>query len=163
MVNLKYWLMGSVLLMLTACAEPETPKPTFDLTSLVLNTTDGKSIPMSSFGDRTLVINFWASWCAPCVKELPDLQAMAAEIDGEKYRVMLVSVDANPDQASRMLDDLNISLPAYIDPNMVLASEVFELTGFPETLIITPSGELHDRVLGSREWHKTEVWQKILP
>lgn len=118
---------------------------------------------MADFGDRVLIINFWASWCPPCVKELPDLEEMAEQIDPQRYQVLLISVDANPDNGQQMLDKLGITLPAFVDPKMEVANGHFKVLGFPETIIIKPSGELVSRFLGPKEWADPALWQKILP
>ncbi len=154
--------MGAVLALLAACAD-DSPPTVYDLASIVVTTSDGEARSLESFEPPVLIINFWASWCAPCVEELPALQRMAESLDKSQYQVLLISVDADPSNADNMLADLAIQLPAYVDPTMALANGVFGLTGFPETLVIESSGQLYSRTLGAKAWDKPEIWKKTLP
>lgn len=154
--------MAVLLLSLLACGS-EADSPHFDLSSLELLDDQSQSVTLADLADRTLVINFWASWCAPCVEELPALQDMNQQLNQDRYRLLLVSVDAEPDKARQQLADLQIGLPAYFDSSMAVANGELAIQGYPSTLVIDSEGRLLERVVGARDWSDPEVWQKILP
>lgn len=150
-----------VLLLLTGCSAETAP--TFDRNTLQVINDSGDTLSLNAISNKTLVVNFWASWCAPCVHELPALQRLSKALDSNRYQIILISVDADPLQGKAKLAELGIQLPAYYDPAMALANGVFAIKGYPETLVLGEQGEMLARVLGAKDWDKPAVWQEYLP
>jgi len=127
-----------------ARAEVEnTPAPDFELPSL----DDGTPIALSSFRGHVVVLNFWASWCAPCRVEAPGLRRVS-----ERYRdrgVRFLGVDYRDDDAAgrAFVDEFRLKYPSVIDPSGSLAY-AYELIGFPTTFIIDPAGTIRYRFVG---------------
>jgi len=120
-----------------------TPAPDFELPSLE----NGKPIRLSSFRGHVVVLNFWASWCAPCRLEAPGLRRVS-----ERYRdegVRLLGVDYRDDEAAAQafVDEFRLTYPSVSDPSGSLAYD-FELIGFPTTFIIDPAGTIRYRFVG---------------
>jgi cytochrome c biogenesis protein CcmG/thiol:disulfide interchange protein DsbE len=127
-----------------ARAEVEnTPAPDFELQSLE----DGTPIALSSFRGHVVVLNFWASWCAPCRLEAPGLRRVS-----ERYRdrgVRFLGVDYRDDEAAAraFVDEFRLPYPSVSDPSGSLAAD-YELIGFPTTFIVDPAGTIRYRFVG---------------
>lgn len=101
---------------------------------------------------RITLINFWASWCSPCVVELPALDALAATLDKEEIDVHIVSIDSQESNALRTHKRLNIlNMPFYIDRNSRLA-HALKIRALPTTFLIDREGRLRATLNGPAEW-----------
>jgi DsbE subfamily thiol:disulfide oxidoreductase len=127
-----------------ARAEVESiPAPDFELPSLE----DGTPIALSSLRGHVVVLNFWASWCAPCRLEAPGLRRVS-----ERYRdrgVRFLGVDYRDDHAAgrAFVDEFGLPYPSVTDPSGSLAYD-YELIGFPTTFVIDPAGTIRYRFVG---------------
>ncbi len=113
----------------------------------------GNPFRLSDFHGQTLLVNFWASWCAPCLREMPSLDRLRTALDGEGLRVLAVSVDANAAVARHFLDDrLGLpDMPGYHDPRMALG-RALGVTALPATLILDRQGRIARRHDGPADW-----------
>lgn len=107
---------------------------------------------------RVVVLNLWATWCAPCVHEMPSLERLQAELGGEKLLVVAVSLDR---EGRRVVERFRTqtglkSLEVYYDPRGRMA-EVLGAEQLPFTLIIGPQGEEVARVTGALDWSSLGV------
>ncbi len=121
---------------------PDTPVTAMDGTTKHL---------MSDWKGQVVVLNFWATWCIPCVAELPALDHLAADNPG--ITVLALSADrAGADAVRPFLAAHNIThATILLDPHME-AGRAFNVAGFPTTLIIDPSGHLRGRLEGPANW-----------
>lgn len=108
---------------------------------------------LSEFRGHYVVLNLWATWCGPCVKELPALAKLKSSLDGAKLDVVAVNVGRSSaaDTAQFLLDHHASSLTAYLDTNIALM-RVFGAYGLPLTVLIDPQGRLVAKALGPAEW-----------
>lgn len=112
------------------------------------NALDGQSVAMASLRGTPLVVNFWATWCPPCVKEMPELDLIAAEIPGA--RVIGVAIDSQ-DNVDKFLDKVPVKFPIFvaghagIEVTRGLGNHVMAL---PFTVLINAQGDLFSKVLG---------------
>ena len=123
----------------------------------------GKWVPLAVFRDKTLILNFWATWCAPCVTELPSLDRLAKALPAGKVVVIGVTEDAGGLAAAKpFLERLGLStMLVFADPGQRL-QRAFSVRGLPTTFIIRPDGTVHGRVEGPMDWDRTEVQEFIL-
>ena len=114
---------------------------------------DGTRVSISDFFGKTVVLNLWATWCAPCVKEMPALDRLAFELPEETHVVLAVSQDkGGPLVARRFIDRLGLKkLLANADPQGILM-RTLGVRGLPTTLIIASDGRLIARLEGIAEW-----------
>jgi len=119
---------------------------------------DGAAIKLDAYRGRVLLLNFWATWCAPCVKELPALQALQADLGGPEFDVLIVSVDRKGhDVATPFLEDLGIdTLRTAVDAKSDLA-RALGAGGLPTTFIIDRQGRVRGRLLGDAEWNSDKA------
>ena len=123
---------------------------------------DGQSITLNDYKGMTIVLNVWATWCAPCVKEIPSLDRLADRLDGKKSVVLVVSQDKGGAAIARpFLERLGVrNLSAFADPSGKL-SRVLGIRGLPTTFIIGPNGMAVARVEGPIEWDSEQVVRYI--
>jgi len=103
-------------------------------------TEDGKTITPSNFGGKLLVLNFWASWCAPCVAETPTLNQFQRTFAGKGVVVLGVSMDRNEKQYKDFLARYRISFETSRDPEGDISAS-YGTFQFPDSYIIDPSGK----------------------
>lgn len=110
---------------------------------------------LSQWQGRWVVVNFWATWCAPCRKEMPGLDRLAAQGD---LAVVTVAVGRNPLPAIRKFFDENglENLPILRDPKSALAREM-GILGLPVTVILNPEGQEVGRLIGDAQWDTPEA------
>ena len=103
---------------------------------------------------RTVLINFWATWCAPCRKEMPSLDSLAASFPSHDFAVLPVATGKNSvDDILAFFEDIDVSdLPTLRDPDMDVARS-FGVFGIPTTLILDRSGAVIARLSGDADWN----------
>ncbi len=122
------------------------------LPDLTFHTLDGKAVKLSDLKSKVVVINFWATWCGPCVKEMPSLQKLATEYASRGLTVVGVNLDENPaDVLTSFLMKHEIKFQSFIDPTGDLANR-FEVSGLPLTLVVDGTRKLLLEHLGDEEW-----------
>jgi cytochrome c biogenesis protein CcmG, thiol:disulfide interchange protein DsbE len=117
-----------------------------------------RNVALNQFRGQVLVLNFWATWCAPCVEELPSLMNMQARLKGNGVMVLAISIDVDGDAYHRFLKQHEVSLLTVRDPDQKV-SRVYGTTGWPETFIIDRQGVLRRKFVGPVDWTGPEVVQ----
>ena len=115
---------------------------------------DGIEMTLADFNGKHIVLNFWATWCAPCRKEMPELSALQTDLGGEKFQVVTVATGRNPLPAmQKFFDEIGIdNLPLHTDARQSFARSMGVL-GLPVTLIMDPDGNEIARLQGDADWH----------
>ena len=128
----------------------DQPRPVPELSFI---TADGGRGDLSDFKGKVVLLNFWATWCAPCREEMPYLDALQSEMGGEDFAVVAIAAGHNPPPAVRkFLDEENIThLPVLLDPRQALAREM-GVMGLPVTLLIDREGNEIARLMGGADW-----------
>lgn len=114
---------------------------------------DGSDMSLADYRGKYVVLNFWATWCAPCRKEMPYLSELQTELAGDDFAVVTVATGLNPRPAmERFLAEIGVdNLPLYTDANSSFARD-FGVVGLPATLIINPEGYEIARLQGDADW-----------
>jgi peroxiredoxin len=94
-----------------------------------------RKVTLSQFRGDVVVLNFWATWCPPCVEELPSLISMQSRMKEKGVTVLAVSIDVDPDSYHRFLKERNVNLLTVRDPEQ-RSSTLYGTFGWPETYII---------------------------
>tara|TARA_R110002126_G_scaffold20190_8_gene75018 strand:+ start:1129 stop:1695 length:567 start_codon:yes stop_codon:yes gene_type:complete len=113
----------------------------------------GEAIKLDSYRGKTVLLNFWATWCAPCVKELPALDRLSAELASDRFEVLLVSIDRGGARVFEpFLEKHGISnLTSAADKKAELL-RAFKAPGLPTSFLIAPNGAIKGRLVGDAEW-----------
>jgi thiol-disulfide isomerase/thioredoxin len=117
---------------------------------LPLLTLDGRPANLRQFRGKTVLVNLWASWCPPCLAEMPGLQALYQKTDTSKVAFVLISLDANPNKARALLKRKGYTMPVYFPAAPLPAP--FDSPSIPSTVILAPSGRLADRHDGMADY-----------
>lgn len=121
---------------------------------------DGQLQPMAQWRGRILVVNFWATWCAPCVEEMPDLQRARDAYRARNVEIVGLGIDA-PAKIKAFRDDLKLTLPLLVagaggsELGRLLGNQVGAL---PYTVLIDPSGQVVQRKLGQIKPAELKAW-----
>ena len=121
---------------------------------LPLLTLDGRPANLRQFRGKAVLVNLWASWCPPCLAEMPALQALYQKTDTSKVAFVLISLDANPNKARALLKRKGYTLPVFFPAAPLPAP--FDSPSIPSTIILTPSGRLADRHDGMADYDTPE-------
>jgi thiol-disulfide isomerase/thioredoxin len=115
---------------------------------------DGSEGVLSDYSGKVVVLNFWATWCAPCRKEMPELSALQTDLGGDDFEVVTVATGRNPLPAmQKFFDQIDIdNLPLHTDARQSFARSMGVL-GLPVTLIMDPEGNEIARLQGEADWH----------
>ncbi|WP_254244791.1 TlpA family protein disulfide reductase [Hymenobacter sp. BRD67] len=121
---------------------------------LPLYTLDGRPTNLRRFAGKVVLVNLWASWCPPCLAEMPGLQGLYQKTDTAKVAFVLISLDANPNKARALLKRRGYTMPVYFPAAPLPAP--FDSPSIPSTIVLTPSGQLADRHDGMADYDTPE-------
>ena len=130
--------------------ETAAPQP---LPPLTFETLDGQPASLADFAGKVVVLNLWATWCAPCREEMPSLDRLQAKFVDRDLVVLTLSVDrAGPERVQKFLDEIGVrQVHVYRDPKAA-ATRAVRVPGLPATILVNRKGEEVGRVLGIAQW-----------
>jgi cytochrome c biogenesis protein CcmG, thiol:disulfide interchange protein DsbE len=135
--------------------QPGDRAPAFQVT-----TNQGTTISNTSFGGELLLLNFWATWCPPCVEEMPSLQQFHDLFKERGVVVMGVNVDEAEQTYQRFLQRSRISFANTFDPTADLGAR-FGTYRYPETYLINRQGKVVEKFVGAELWTSAEIVERI--
>ncbi len=112
---------------------------------------NGRPVSLSHFGGKVLVLNFWATWCPPCVEEMPSLSQFAAQFKDKGVVVLGVSVDKDAAAYKNFIRSLDPAFLTARDPEMKINLE-YGTVQYPETYIINSQGKVVNKIISSANW-----------
>lgn len=114
---------------------------------------EGNEHTLADWQGKYVLVNFWATWCAPCRHEMPSLDALQAEFGGEDFAVVTIATGRNAVPAiTRFFKEVGVTnLPVLLDPKQQLARDMAVL-GLPISVILNPEGQEIARLRGDAEW-----------
>ena len=124
------------------------------LPDIVLRDKEGKPVSLADLRGTVVLLNFWATWCGPCRREMPTLDALSREMAGRPWRVIAVSVDRGGWKTSRaFLDQLGVADIGLLLDSGSKAMRALGIIGLPTTLLIDGQGREIGRLVGPAEWN----------
>jgi peroxiredoxin len=117
---------------------------------------EGKPVGLAQFRHRVVVLNFWATWCPPCVEETPSLEKFSTKLAPRGVEVIGVSVDEDPGALKKFVAANHLSFPIARDPGGELAAR-FGTFKFPETYILDRNGKVAEKIIGAIDWQDPRI------
>jgi cytochrome c biogenesis protein CcmG/thiol:disulfide interchange protein DsbE len=124
-----------------------------------ITTDQGQRVTPTSFGGKVLVLNFWATWCAPCVQEIPSLNEFQKRFAGQGVVVVAVSIDKNAQKYRNFLDRIHVSFDTARDPSGDIPSE-YGTFMYPESYIIK-DGRIARKFNNAADWTSDDITQYV--
>ncbi|MET1027541.1 MAG: TlpA disulfide reductase family protein [Dongiaceae bacterium] len=127
--------------------------PAPSLAGVVVTDAQGADVDLGGYKGKSLLLNVWATWCAPCVAEMPSLNRLQAKLGSDSFAVVPVAVDeASLDKVKAFLVDHQLDkLPALLDANHAL-DRVLKVAALPTSLLVSPDGKILARFTGDNKW-----------
>lgn len=116
----------------------------------------GESFRLSEQKGKTVFLNFWATWCAPCLKEMPDMQELQQELGLERLVVVAVGMGEDAERIEKFQRKHQFEFAILPDPEMTV-TQLYGVRNIPITYLINPAGVVVGRALGPREWTKPKL------
>ena len=156
----KFTLMGFVLFFVLFFSRPPGQYRAVELGEEVpdftLRKDDGQPASLADFRGKIVVLNFWASWCGPCVDELPSLKQFAQRYADTDVVVLGVSLDEDPDAYKEFLTKYDIQFLNMRNPSHSV-SDQYGTFKLPETYIISRDGHLLNKIIGPTDWATSQM------
>lgn len=122
--------------------------------ALVLNDIDGNTWDLSESRGHWVFLHFWASWCGPCRREMPTIQAILPKFKSSELEIVLVNTAESEDIVFEFLGTVAPDLTPLMDKDGMV-TEAWQPRGLPATFFIDPDGKLRYLALGGRAWNET--------
>tara|TARA_R110001606_G_C15388707_1_gene651239 strand:- start:20 stop:553 length:534 start_codon:yes stop_codon:yes gene_type:complete len=129
--------------------------PSQQAIDFTLPTPNGKMINLSDYQGKYVLINFWANWCSPCIKEFPDMQKLYEQSDKDTFEIIGIHAGPYNEQAAELVSHFNISFTIVSDDDTSLKG--WDVPALPMSYLISPQGDIIFKSLGPREWNASNM------
>ena len=175
-MNIRSRMTGAALAMLlllapwTSALAADLPPLSHSLTKLApkaapalkLKDLDGTAHDLTQLKGRVVLINFWATWCPPCRREMPSMERLSQALKGEAFSVLAVDVGEDADTIDAFTSQLDTmpTFPVLLDPRSQVM-QAWKVAGLPTTFLIDRQGRIVASAIGGREFDHTEMVETI--
>jgi len=128
--------------------------------SFQLTDTYGKAVHIDDYKGKVVLLNFWASWCPPCVKEISSMNRLAAQFDPKDFEIVSVNFKEDPEQIRAFLKQVRVDFPVLMDVEGVVSNQ-WHIFGFPSSFLIDRNQKVTHSVNSAIEWDEPEIADTI--
>ena len=121
---------------------------------------DGNFLKMSDYKGKVVIVNFWATWCPPCRKEMPSMQRAWEILKKENIEMLAINVGEDSDQIFSFTAEYPVEFPLIMDKDSSVVRQ-WKVRGLPTTYIVNPAGQIVYQAIGDREWDSDEIMNQI--
>lgn len=133
---------------------PVLPRP---VPAFTVKTLDGKEVPFKSFAaGKPVLVDFWATWCAPCVQAMPELQKLHQRHAAKGFSVVGISIDEEHDKAKQFAAKKKLGYPVYLDATETPAWSTFHVRAIPAVFLVDAQGRIVQQWLGKVDMKEVE-------
>jgi cytochrome c biogenesis protein CcmG/thiol:disulfide interchange protein DsbE len=150
------FLMLSAIALSSGCYSGSRPAHIGDAAKDFTVQDSDRTVTLNQFHGQVLVLNFWATWCPPCVEEIPSLMDMQERTKAKGVVVLGISIDVDGDAYHRFLKQHQINFITVRDPEEKIAT-MYGTAGWPETYIIDRQGVMRRKFVGPVDWNSPDV------
>lgn len=144
-----------------SCKKNPGPRVGQAVPDFVLPDLEGKPHDLADFRGRVVVLNFWATWCPPCIDEMPSLERLHDALDDKGVAVLAVSVDERFSDIEKFVNQYHLTLTVLHDEGKKV-SRKYQTFKYPETYILDREGILKSKVVGPRDWSAPTVIRDLV-
>ncbi len=150
-------VVAAAAILVSACTS-SGPEPGDRAPDFLLRSTDGAVRKLSGYRGRPVLVNLWATWCAPCIAEMPVLNAVSRQYEERGLVVLGLAGDDDPVRVDEFMNRLPLEFAILLDPDGAVGTR-YGITGYPETFLIDREGRVFDKFIGpiSREGDRPTV------
>ena len=145
-----------IILLLSGCYSSSRPPRVGKAAPDFTVRDSDRTVMLSQFKGQVVVLNFWATWCPPCIEEMPSLVRMQQRMQSKGVTVLAVSVDVDENNYRRFLKDHGVNLLTVRDPDQK-SNGLYGTFKFPETYIVDRNGVMRRKFIGPVDWTEPEV------
>ncbi|MEZ5589250.1 MAG: redoxin domain-containing protein [Gammaproteobacteria bacterium] len=120
----------------------------------------GQSHSLADYQGKVLVVNFWATWCPPCIHEMPALQNLRTTLQARGLEVIGINMGETQDDITRFTDRLSVDFPLLLDENLV-ATMAWQVQNLPTTFVVNRDGMIVYSEVGDKPWDDPVILQQI--
>ena len=134
----------------------EIPKTRVKALDFMGVTAEGKPIRLSDYKGHVVLLNFWATWCVPCLEEMPAMERLAEKMQGKRFKILAVDLQESQDKVRQFAKAANFTFPLVLDP----AGEIslhYGVQTIPVSYIIDGTGTVFRRAKGGRAWDSADA------
>ncbi len=128
--------------------------------SLRLTQLSGKTLDMESLHGRVVLVNFWATWCPPCRREMPSMDRLDKMETGRPFTILAINVKEEADLVERFLEDMPLGFPIALDSDGKLAG-AWKAFVYPTSYLVDKAGRIRYSLNGTLEWDDPEIVEII--
>lgn len=127
---------------------------------LELSAVDGRKVALDGLKGRVVVVNYWATWCEPCIEEMPSLERLRVKMKGRPFEVLAVNYGESSERVARFVAKMKLTMPVLLDPykNSV---DAWKVRGLPMTFIVDAKGQVRYWSFGERDWSQGEALRLV--
>jgi cytochrome c biogenesis protein CcmG, thiol:disulfide interchange protein DsbE len=148
-------LIGVFIVMLLADCNGGRPARIGEMAPDFTVTDSQRTVTLSQFRGKPVILNFWATWCPPCVEEMPSLVELQKKL-GDKVVIVAVAEDADQNAVNQFVRDHHVDLLTVRDPKQN-ANELYGTFKFPETYVIDRDGKIVRKFIGATDWTSPDL------
>ena len=145
---------------------PGSLAPSFTLMDI-----NGESKSLSDYRGKKILLNFWASWCTPCIEEAPDLEKLQATLRDSNFTVIGIAVEDDLESVKAFVTENKLNYPILFDNDGKIRA-LYKISGFPETYLVDPEGKLKMildpennepviKLMGPRDWNSESIISQL--
>lgn len=149
-----------LLAPLGAVAQALTPWPGGATPPLELTALDGRPHRLADYRGRVVLVNFWATWCAPCRAEMPSIERLRRSLENEPFMVLAVNVGEDAAAVRAFAERVPMSFPLLLDRDTKV-SRAWGARALPMTFIVGPEGRIRYQALGERDWADSDIRSRL--
>ena len=132
--------------------EPEKETEAFNFTLVDLK---GNEVSLKDYKNHVVLINFWATWCAPCIEEMPSMVELKKTLKEKNFEILAVNLDRNRTKVEEFTREFGLNFPVLLDPEGFTA-DMYKVYSIPASFLIDGKGNLVGTILGGRDWLEEE-------
>ena len=159
----------SILRMALPCLLAAAPSSAADLKpwtggpapGLELRELDGRGHRLADYRGKVVLVNFWATWCAPCRDEMPSIQRLKEKLAGKPFAVLAVNLDEPESRIRQFLSQMKVDFTVLLDPGKK-AARSWDARILPASFVIGPDGGIRYGVVGELDWGQDRVVSRVV-